>query len=323
MPPSASRKRPRRARSAPVKAPRAWPKSSLSSSVSGIAPQFTATNDSLRRGDCAWIARASTSLPVPLSPVRSTVALYSAARSISSSTSIMIGDAATIGRSPATRSTSRASSSRLAPQPLAFLRLAEGEQQLGGLEGLREVVVGAAAHRLEREFLGAIRGHQDQRGVGTPPRQLRQQRETVDAGHAQIAEHDVGHRVLDPRQRIGAIAREARLVAFRAQHERQALPERLVVVHDQDPLRQEASTRCVSAPGRAGMRVAGGRGGTRGIRHLRPQVGSGPDRNMTSGALYSTGVGISVGSSGGGLRGAQQRPALPRGADDEQGRAGP
>ena len=43
MPPSASSKRPARAAAAPVKAPRSWPKSSLSSRASGSAPQFTAT----------------------------------------------------------------------------------------------------------------------------------------------------------------------------------------------------------------------------------------------------------------------------------------
>jgi hypothetical protein len=143
--------------------------------------------------------------------------------------------------------------------------LADREQHLGGLEGFGEVVVGAAAHRLEREFLGAVRGHQDQRGVGTPPRQLRQQRQTVDAGHAQIAEHDVGHRVVDPRQRIGAVAREARFVALRAEHERQALAQLVVVVHDQNTLRQEASTRCVSVRGGAEWGAARRARASRGI----------------------------------------------------------
>ena len=44
MPPSAASKAPLRVARAPVKAPRSWPKSSLSTSFSGSAAQLTATN---------------------------------------------------------------------------------------------------------------------------------------------------------------------------------------------------------------------------------------------------------------------------------------
>jgi hypothetical protein len=37
-----------------------------------MAAQFTSTNGLLARGDCRWIARATSSLPVPFSPVMST-----------------------------------------------------------------------------------------------------------------------------------------------------------------------------------------------------------------------------------------------------------
>ena len=68
---------------APVKAPFSWPNSSLSSSVSGIAAQFTATNGPLARGESSWMARATSSLPVPVSPRISTGAGLGAAISIS------------------------------------------------------------------------------------------------------------------------------------------------------------------------------------------------------------------------------------------------
>ena len=68
MPPSASSNLPLRAASAPVKAPFSWPNSSLSISSSGIAAQFTSTNGPSARRLCAWIARATSSLPVPFSP---------------------------------------------------------------------------------------------------------------------------------------------------------------------------------------------------------------------------------------------------------------
>ena len=69
---------------APVNAPATWPNSSLSSSVSGRAPQATSTNGLSRRPLRRWMARAISDLPVPLSPVISTVARVSATLSIMS-----------------------------------------------------------------------------------------------------------------------------------------------------------------------------------------------------------------------------------------------
>jgi len=51
VPPSASSKRPFLSRSAPVNAPRTWPNSSLSSSPSGMPPQFTGT----KAADDRWL----------------------------------------------------------------------------------------------------------------------------------------------------------------------------------------------------------------------------------------------------------------------------
>ena len=56
-----------------MKAPFTCPNSSLSSSVSGRAAQLTLTKAASARGLSAWIARAASSLPVPLSPAISTV----------------------------------------------------------------------------------------------------------------------------------------------------------------------------------------------------------------------------------------------------------
>ena len=80
VPPLASSKRPRRAPVAPVKLPRACPKSSLSNTPSAMAPQSTAMKAPAARALEAWIARATNSLPVPLSPTTSTVASVSATR---------------------------------------------------------------------------------------------------------------------------------------------------------------------------------------------------------------------------------------------------
>jgi hypothetical protein len=64
-----------------VNAPFACPKSSLSRSPSGIAPQFTSQNGPPRR-DASWRIRAIIDLPVPDSPVTRTVARVAATDSI-------------------------------------------------------------------------------------------------------------------------------------------------------------------------------------------------------------------------------------------------
>ena len=87
MPPSAASSRPAASRSAPVKAPRAWPKSSFSASAGGSPAQSTTTKDSFWRG-LAWCTqRASRPLPVPVSPFRRIGASEAAARARSASRS--------------------------------------------------------------------------------------------------------------------------------------------------------------------------------------------------------------------------------------------
>jgi hypothetical protein len=80
VPLSAATNRPLWSAIAPVNDPFMCPKSSLSSSVSGIAPQLIATKGWLARTLARWIARASSSLPVPLSPWISTLASPAATR---------------------------------------------------------------------------------------------------------------------------------------------------------------------------------------------------------------------------------------------------
>src|SRR5207249_12083529 len=76
VPPSAARKTPSWSATAPVKAPRRWPKSWLSRSVSDSPAQLIATNGPSASGPRRWIVRATSSLPVPLSPLTSTVLLF-------------------------------------------------------------------------------------------------------------------------------------------------------------------------------------------------------------------------------------------------------
>jgi hypothetical protein len=63
-----------------VKDPFSWPKSSLSTVPSGIAPQFTAEYGPCLRRLFWWMIWGITSLPLPLSPVTSTVSSVGATR---------------------------------------------------------------------------------------------------------------------------------------------------------------------------------------------------------------------------------------------------
>ena len=78
MPPRAAVNSPGFAWRASVNAPRTWPNSSLSMRVSGSAAQLIGTKGPSRRALSKCSARASRSLPVPLSPVNSTLAGLSA-----------------------------------------------------------------------------------------------------------------------------------------------------------------------------------------------------------------------------------------------------
>jgi hypothetical protein len=75
VPPFATAAAPGLSERAPVKAPLRWPNTSDSSRSRGIAAQFSGTKGFSARVETAWIARAQTSLPVPLSPVMKTVAV--------------------------------------------------------------------------------------------------------------------------------------------------------------------------------------------------------------------------------------------------------
>ncbi len=76
MPLPATSNLPTRRSAAPVKAPRSWPKSSLSRSSAGRAVQLIGTKGASLPGPLRWIAFAVSSFPVPLSPrIRTGVSL--------------------------------------------------------------------------------------------------------------------------------------------------------------------------------------------------------------------------------------------------------
>ena len=133
VPPSASSKQPMRSVFASVNAPFTWPNSSLSNTPSDERRRRSPRRSGrAARGEAAWSQRATTSLPVPCSPVMSTFASEGATRSISRSTGLHrggLGDQ--LGRARSRRSSWFSVSSRWrAPQRPAqlHLRAQRGEQ---------------------------------------------------------------------------------------------------------------------------------------------------------------------------------------------------
>ena len=72
VPPSARSNQPLRVSTAPVNAPFSCPNNCESINSWGIAPQLTRMNGPAARGERLWIARATNSLPEPVSPKMST-----------------------------------------------------------------------------------------------------------------------------------------------------------------------------------------------------------------------------------------------------------
>ena len=110
MPPLAAWKKPSRSALAPVNAPLRTPKNSDSSRVSGIAPQLTATKGWPARALTSWIARATSSLPVPDSPCTSTGAMLRATFSTRPRTCVIASELPTSRRSGSPRPSAGAAS---------------------------------------------------------------------------------------------------------------------------------------------------------------------------------------------------------------------
>src|SRR3989475_12575412 len=96
VPPFASSNRPRRRCIAPVNAPFSWPKSSEEISDGARAAQLTLTKARCDRRDRLWMARATSSLPVPVSPLTRTLESVGATFTTRESTSCNADEVPTI-----------------------------------------------------------------------------------------------------------------------------------------------------------------------------------------------------------------------------------
>ena len=111
VPPSACSNLPTCLAAAPVNAPFSCPKSSDSINSAGTAAQFNVMKGCPCRGDFSWMARATNSLPVPVSPRMQTRVSLAATRSICSNNFFIAGPEPTSSCLPRRCRNSRFSSS--------------------------------------------------------------------------------------------------------------------------------------------------------------------------------------------------------------------
>ena len=209
------------------------------------------------------MARATSSLPVPDSPVTSTVASVAATLATCSRTRCMAGDPPSRPPGPASR---RRSSSSAAARALAkracrrsagdLGRLLHPRRQELGREGLLHEVDGPGPHRLHRRGDAAVGGHHQHRGLRVELAEPAHHLEAVHRHHAEVGHHHVGLAPLVGRQRLGAAADAAHLVAEPRQGEDHAVAHGVAVVGHQDPGHHGESSPSESRRARA---PAGGR----------------------------------------------------------------
>ena len=240
VPPSASSNRPTRSARASVNAPRTWPNSSLSNTVSDTPPALTVTIGRAARGESAWIAWATSPLPVPFSPVISTLASEGAVRSMSSMTGFIAGDRAISGGAPSKRQARRAFELTAAAQrPAQFHLCSDDGEQPGVVPRLLHEVAGAAAHRLDRHIDARPGGQHDDRQRRVLGLQACQQIEAFLARRRiarviQIDERGVEVRFVDRREHRRGRRHGLHLKAFALQEQLQGFENIALVVGEEN-----------------------------------------------------------------------------------------
>ena len=233
VPPEASRKRPGRASIAPVKAPRSWPNSSLSSRSRGIAAELTATKGPALRALAACSAARDQLLAG--AALAGHQHRHVAARHAPDGLEGLEQGRAAPDQPLARRAAARdlaAQRTHLALERARTQRLLDQRTRLLGAEGLGQVVERAALHGLDGVLEGVLRRHDDHGDVAAARLHVVEEVEAGRPGHAQVEE---GHLELAARERgerLVAARRLGHLVAglFErlAQHEADA---HLVVGH--------------------------------------------------------------------------------------------
>ena len=255
--------RPMRRSIAPVKAPFSWPKSSLSIRSLEIAPQFTAMKGPAQRGERSWIARATSSLPVPLSPGHEH-------RRLGAGDALDGAEDVPHGGAPAHHAPELLSLLDLVAQALDLAlevvlldQVADLDAERLELEGLGHEIRGAVLHRLDGGGDRIRRRQDDDRRAHTALRQLLEQIEPAPPRHHEIEEHDVRRRDRDLAQRRVDVAGDRDVAVGLEEHAQGFLHSGLII--DDENARHRASLS--RRPGRGSVVASG--------------VGSGVGRSIT------------------------------------------
>ena len=122
---------------------------------------------------------------------------------------------------------------RLDRQRLLAERPRHGPSHLVQVEWLGEVVVGPAAHGLDRRPRRPERGDHDHGQIGEPLAQLGQDFQAIAVGHLHVKEHGVGPVLGDGRERRQAVADLDDAVSFGAEEPAEVAADgRVVVGHE-------------------------------------------------------------------------------------------
>src|SRR5213594_4002376 len=187
----------------------------------GMALQLTGTKGPLDRPDWRWIAAATSSLPVPLSPSISTGESESATVATTSFTRVMPGEP------PPQRV-------HLAAQEALLEDLLHEVLQLVQVQRLDEVVVGPRLQRLDRRLDHRVAGHHDDLERRIVPLDLVEHLQAVHLGHPDVDQRGVEDLMADQPDRLAPARRQGDVVAPAAQRLAQELADIDVVVDDQD-----------------------------------------------------------------------------------------
>ncbi len=237
VPPSASANRPFLLATAPVKAPRTWPKSSDSISVSGSAAQFTRTSGISRWALQSWMARATSSLPVPVSPMMSTVLRDWATtrafrddllnRAAPAHDAVVVELLVALGDEVVVVGT----------EPAQLDRACGHDEELVDFEGLLQVVEGAELHGFDRALDRRVRRHhQNLRTLAGARRtdDLTDQLESAELGHQIVHDEQIERPLADQPQRLARAASRVDVVPLVAKGLGQGLSNLRLVVDEQD-----------------------------------------------------------------------------------------
>ena len=155
----------------------------------------------------------------------------------------------------------------LARHARALERALHDQADLLVVERLRDVVLRARLHRLDRDLLGAVRGDHHHHGLGAQALGLAQHVETGGpVAEREVGQHEVEALLGQPRERLVARAGEQHLVAGAAEQPRERELDGALVFDDQDAglhasasssarWRGNTATNSAPPPGRAAASI--------------------------------------------------------------------